>query len=1004
MSVWPTSQPRTPRRSHSAFPLLASLLFLLAMAQSAIAIPTWIGVYGSFTRHSDAQNPGTYTVLMNQSYANLRCEVGVQVGTGTYTVYQMTAAGTDVSGGVTNSKWTYTPAAAYPSGAKITYYFRGYEVGSSAQIYDNANAANYNFLAGVTTNPVAPVAGQTVRVFYPRTGGSLSAGTTLNLYWGRNAWVSPVTVAMTKPASGDWYRDITLPAGTTALDFAFNNGAGTWDNNSARDWHVAVGSGPTPTATPTPTPTVTATPTKTPTATPTPTLTPTKTATPTATPTPTVTATPTKTATPTATPTATVSPTPSLGVRTSPTNPIANSVVRVFYPITGRSLSASASLNLYWGRNGWTNIVTVAMTKPASGDWYVDITLPTGTTMLDFVFNTGGTTWDNNNGADWHVAVTGPTPTASPIPTTTPTPTVTPIPSMTPTPGPPTPTPGPNTRTDFRNESIYFVMTTRFFDGDPGNNYYSGDDATAGNPTSDPGWRGDFKGLVEHLDYIKALGFSAVWITPIVTNKSGYDFHGYHGYDFNAVDPRLTSPGYDFQRVIDECHARNMKIVLDVVFNHSSNYGAKGLKEATNANWLTRIQNELFPTQYFHDAWLSNWEDYTCQTGTIAGDCVDFNTEDAATQQYLINAYNKFIDMGVDSFRVDTVKHISRVSLNRRFNPAFKARGGQNFFMFGEVCTRVHELWNHNVAPLSAPFYTWKERTTLSADDTQAALDGYNYENNIGTGNQPTSGNHWLNGNNYHEPDYSQNSGMGVIDFPMHWNFSNAGSAWNMRGGDQYYNDATWNVTYVDSHDYGPDMDTRFSGSEAELAENWSLMFTFRGIPCVYYGSEIQFKKGARADCGNTCPLSTTGRAYYGDNMAGTVTVSDFGVVSSASGAVATTLNHPLAKHLQRLNRIRRAVPALQKGQYSTDNVSGNIAFKRRYTSGAVDSFVLVTISSGATFNGIPNGTYTDCVTGQVISVTNGSLTANCGGQGNMRVFVLNGPGKIGTDGAYLKP
>ena len=67
-----------------------------------------------------------------------------------------------------------------------------------------------------------------------------------------------------------------------------------------------------------------------------------------------------------------------------------------------------------------------------------------------------------------------------------------------------------NSRSDFRDETIYFLITTRFNDGDPGNNYRSADDDHANNPESDPQWRGDFKGLIDKLDYIKALGFTAI--------------------------------------------------------------------------------------------------------------------------------------------------------------------------------------------------------------------------------------------------------------------------------------------------------------------------------------------------------------------------------------------------------------------------------------------------------------------------------------------------------------
>lgn len=639
---------------------------------------------------------------------------------------------------------------------------------------------------------------------------------------------------------------------------------------------------------------------------------------------------------------------------------------------------------------------------------------------------------------------------------------------------------------DFREESIYFVMTARFYDGDTSNDRYCRADDKSGNrANNDPPWRGDFKGLIEKLDYIKALGFTAVWITPVVLNRSDFDFHGYHAWDFTQVDPRLESPGASYQDLINEAHKRGMKIIQDIVLNHSSRYGIKdfapvkywgdssdpqwgdgtkmdyydvenpnftynGLdaepnsgktfyngdlwqKEKPTLPWNPDLSQWGKPTNYtspegykiygfqwpnlalfdpskYHTGWLKNWEDETCQTGTIHEDCIDLDTESKSVQDYLINAYNKYIDMGVDGFRIDTVKHISRNTFNRAFIPAFKKRGGENFFMFGEVCTRVNEVWNHGNAPLSAPFYTWKERKEYSADDHTAAHEAYEYEYNQGPANQPTSDNYLLKGNEYHKPDYSKSSGMGVIDFPMHWNFSDASSAFNMKGNDQFYNDATWNVVYVDSHDYGPNTDNRYAGGTDAWAENMDLMFTFRGIPCLYYGSEIEFQKGAIADKGPVKPLAETGRAYYGDNIVGSVTTSDFGIYSNATGKMADTLTQPLSKHVARLNRIRREIPALQKGQYSTDNVSGGIAYKKRFTDkeAGVDSFALITISGNATFSNIPNGTYVDAVTGDKKVVSNGSLSISCSGKGNMRVYVLDlpgnpAPGKIGEDGNYLK-
>jgi glycosidase len=654
---------------------------------------------------------------------------------------------------------------------------------------------------------------------------------------------------------------------------------------------------------------------------------------------------------------------------------------------------------------------------------------------------------------------------------------------------PPLPAGGTPLGGDPREDAIYFVMTARFNDGVTANNRGGSQHVKSGNAANnDPMFRGDFQGLVDKLDYIKGLGFSAIWITPVVLNRSDYDFHGYHGWDFYRVDPRLETPGATYQDLINKAHAKGMKIYQDVVYNHSSRWGAKGLYQTTtygvrDAQWswyydqpqttfeydgLTidpttgkswyngdlwstaqpagntcvdwgkptqwsspegyRIYHcqwpsptaKMFPAELYHQCWIGNWEGEDARSCWLHEDLADFNTENPIVQQYLINAYNRFIDMGVDGFRIDTAVHIPRNTWNRRFLPAIQQHAtekfgakGKDFYVFGEVAAFVNDKWNRGSVNHSAQFFTWKERAAYSADDTVAALEQFNYENNLGTSNQPTSTNAFLAGNEYHAPDHSKFSGMNIIDMRMHMNFGDANNAfWNGKDTDDSTNDATYNVVYVDSHDFGPNKSsTRYAGGTDTWAENMSLMWTFRGIPTLYYGSEIEFQAGKPIDCGPTCPLATTGRAYYGEHLAGTVTAADFGVVSSASGQVATTLRKPLAQHLQRLNQIRLKVPALQKGQYSTAGISGSqLAYKRRFTDAGtgVDSFALVAVSGAATFTGIPNGVYTDVVTGNVITVVNGTLTTSGTGKGNLRVYVLSlpgnpAPGKVGVDGPYLK-
>lgn len=612
------------------------------------------------------------------------------------------------------------------------------------------------------------------------------------------------------------------------------------------------------------------------------------------------------------------------------------------------------------------------------------------------------------------------------------------------------PEPGPSKGIDFRDETIYFLMVTRFYDGDSENNVHCWDEISAMKESDDPAWRGDFKGLIEKLDYIKALGFSAIWITPVVKNMSGYDYHGYHAVNHSEIDSRYESSDVTYQDLIDAAHDKGLKIIQDIVLNHTGNFGEENLyplftKDETvedTVDALVKIDGGKLPANYdllepglqyqariaamkeddqdteniYHHEKSLSWESYTVQTGQIAGDCVDLNTENPDVSDYLIDAYSQYIDMGVDAFRVDTVKHISRLTFNNEFIPGFKAAGGEDFYIFGEVATRYRQVWNSNIPAISTPFYTWAEAKNYAWNNTFARMNSVfqHWNDNQNVDAQPTSTNHLLIGNTYHEPDNSIRSGLDVIDFPMHWNFNSARDAFSVGvGGDQYYSDATWNVTYVDSHDYAPDCapeNQRFAGSQDTWAENLNLMYAFRGIPCIYYGSEIEFMKGAVIDVGPAKPLSETGRAYFGDLIEGSVDVTDFAEYTNATGTMAETLNHPLSLHIQRLNKIRREIPALRKGQYSTEGISGDMAFKRRFTDTetGVDSYVVVAITNGASFTGILNGTYKDAITGDVKVVTNGTMTIPSTGKGNMRIYVLDlpgnpAPGKIGDNGLYLK-
>lgn len=132
-----------------------------------------------------------------------------------------------------------------------------------------------------------------------------------------------------------------------------------------------------------------------------------------------------------------------------------------------------------------------------------------------------------------------------------------------------------------QSDIIYFIVTDRFHDGDRGNNHITGSPVVKGDPFRYHG--GDFIGIKEKIAYLKHLGITALWITPVYlgigTMQSGRrKSDGYHGYwvmDFERIDPHLITPGSTdsgrqaLKTLVDELHENGIKLILDVVVNHT---------------------------------------------------------------------------------------------------------------------------------------------------------------------------------------------------------------------------------------------------------------------------------------------------------------------------------------------------------------------------------------------------------------------------------------------------
>ncbi|SQG82435.1 peptidoglycan linked protein (LPXTG motif), pullulanase [Streptococcus uberis] len=206
---------------------------------------------------------------------------------------------------------------------------------------------------------------------------------------------------------------------------------------------------------------------------------------------------------------------------------------------------------------------------------------------------------------------------------------------------------------DWDEQVIYFMMTDRFYNGDTSNDnpYMQAYDQAVNQRGVYQG--GDFRGVTAKLDYLKSLGVSSVWLTPIVENvpqnvstEAGKDYYAYHGYwasDFEKLNPHLGTLN-DFHELIDQAAARGINIIVDVVLNHAG-YGAEDKFAG-----MIRTGDEIVAGDDQKDS-LSNLPDFKTEEDTVRKQLVAWQSEwlQKATTEKGNSIY---------AFRVDTVKHV----------------------------------------------------------------------------------------------------------------------------------------------------------------------------------------------------------------------------------------------------------------------------------------------------------------------------------------------------------
>lgn len=315
-------------------------------------------------------------------------------------------------------------------------------------------------------------------------------------------------------------------------------------------------------------------------------------------------------------------------------------------------------------------------------------------------------------------------------------------------------------------DSIYFIMTDRFRDGDAANNYRVRKDS------SNSYQGGDFRGIREKLDYVRALGCTAIWISPVVDNQGG-GYHGYWAENFERVEEHFGTEA-ELTQLVDHAHRRGMKVIIDLVVNHTGSLHP----------W---VQDGI------HDSWfhprrdIVDWNDpKDRETGRLAN-LPDLDQSNPLVRKYLIDMAIGWIDrVGHDGYRLDTLRHVS-ADFWLDFSRAIKAKYPE-FYLLGE---------------------SFNGDFPAVAKYQDAGIDG-------------------------------------LLDFPVYFplnDFLKKGTdaesfARSLSGREVYRNPAA-NGSFIDNHDVPRFIDQLREYRDERLAQALLFLYTYTGLPVLYYGTEI---------------------------------------------------------------------------------------------------------------------------------------------------------------------
>jgi neopullulanase len=520
------------------------------------------------------------------------------------------------------------------------------------------------------------------------------------------------------------------------------------------------------------------------------------------------------------------------------------------------------------------------------------------------------------------------------------------------------------------DEVVYFLLPDRFENGDVANDKggLKGDRYRTGYDPAHKGFfhGGDLKGLTKRLDYIQALGATAIWLSPVFKNKpvqgtAGQESAGYHGYwvtDFTTVDPHIGSET-EFRTFVDAAHARGMKVYMDIIANHTAdviayrecaasscpyrsradypysrraaggaaiNAGFLGDSVQTSENFArltdmnyaytpfvpkaeaqVKVPTWLNDPRYYHNRGDTTFRGENSTMGDFVG-LDDLMTEHPRVVDGFIDIYGAWIDKyAIDGFRIDTAKHVNP-EFWQKFAPAMiaraKAKGIPNFHIFGEVATS-----DMDVALLARYTRVAKLPSVLDFAFGRAVID-------MVAGKAGT-----------------ENLARLIDDDVLYEGGSKA---------------ALRLPTFLGNHDAG-----RFAGfvrglnpkaDETEIMKRVILghviLLTSRGVPTLYAGDEQGFA-GDGGDQDAREDMFASKVAVYNDNK----------LVGTAATTAQSNFDqrHPLYQIFAKLGQLRRDQIALRRGRQLVRNSSekpGLLAYSRIDDTSGQEVLILVNTST----------------------------------------------------------